>query len=156
MRADGRRKSGRAPVEIAEFAQGRLRVFCRIGRLYVKRLDALAARARDQMGARAGRVPRAYLLRALILPGLDLAIQQAHAPAISEGFEVRLPYELTPQELDRLEHYRRSMWSYSATRPAREKAHGALVRLGLLVAETKESFMTDTLVPLLLFAREQT
>lgn len=156
MRADGRRKSGRAPVEIAEFAQGRLRVFCRIGRLYVKRLDALATRTREQIGASAGRVPRADLLRALILPGLDLAIQQAHAPAISDGFEVRLPYELTPQELDRLEHYRRSVWSYSATRPAREKAHGALVRLALLVAETEESFLMDTLVPLLLLARDRT
>lgn len=156
MRADGRRKSGRAPVEIAEFAQGRLRVFCRIGRLYVTRLDALATRAREQIGARAGRVPREDLLRALILPGLDLAIQQAHAPAISEGFEVRLAYELTPEELDRLEHYRRSVWSFGATRPAREKAHGALVRLALLVAETRESFLTDTLVPLLLLTKEQT
>jgi hypothetical protein len=156
MRANGRRKSGPAPVEIAEFARGRLRVFCRISRLYVTRLDALATRAREEIGARAGRVPRADLLRALILPGLDLAIQQVHAPAISEGFEVRLPYDLTPQELDRLEHYRRSVWSYAATRPAREKAHGALVRLALLVAETKESFLTDTLVPLLLLAKEET
>jgi hypothetical protein len=124
-------------------------------RAYVARLDALAARVRVQLGARAGRISREELLRALVLPGLDLAIEQVHAPMISEGFGVRLPYEVTPEELDRLEHYRRSVWSFGTTRPAREKAHGALVRLALLVAETKESFLTDTLVPLLLLAKEQ-
>ncbi len=148
MRAVRRLASETTTAGIACDARGQGQTFCRLDRGEVARIDKLAAEVRMQLGASPHKVPRAAVLRALLLNGLDIAEARGIAPAPLQGFAVRVQYVLGAVELDRLARFRRARWSRS-TEPPTEKLQGAIVRLALPSAETSESFAREVFAALL-------
>lgn len=148
MRVARRFASETTTAGIACDARGQGQTFCRLDRGEVARIDLLAGRVRAQLGASPHKVPRAALLRALLLNGLDIAEARGLAPAPLHGLAVRVQYVLGAVELDRLARFRRARWSRS-TEPPTEKLQGAIVRLALPGAETSESFAREVFAALL-------
>jgi hypothetical protein len=133
---------------IACDARGQGQTFCRLERGEVLRIDQLAGSVRAQLGETPHKVPRAAVLRALLLNGLDIAEARGIAPAPLHGLAVRVQYVLGAVELDRLARFRLARWSRS-TAPPTEKLQGAIVRLALPGAETSESFAREVFAALL-------
>jgi len=148
VKAARRLASETTTAGIACDARGQGQTVCQLERGEVARIYKLAAEVRAQLGASPHKVPRAAVLRALLVTGLDIAEARGIAPAPLQGLTVRVQYVLGPVELDRLARFRGARWSRS-TEPPPEKLQGALVRLALPSAETSESFAREVFAALL-------
>ena len=123
-------------------AFGRALAFCQVSREEAHRIDQLRTRVRAQLQASAHEIPRAAVLRALLLKGL--------APVDPRGFElaplhsspVRFEYLLTAPDLELLERFHEQRWSLSR-RPSLERVHGTIIGLALRRAEDKEGFAAE-------------
>jgi hypothetical protein len=139
---------------IACDARGHGLTVCRVDRTDAARIDLLAQRVRTELRESPRGIPRAAMLRALLLLGLETAESRGLAPPPLGHFSVRLEYIITAQELDRLERFRSARWSLTV-RPPAERLQGAIVRLALELAESRESFAREVLSARLPRTKEQ-
>jgi hypothetical protein len=148
VKVGGRARKRTFPsAEAREDRGGRLLVFCHMERTEINRLDGLARRVRVKLGEHAGRVPKPELISALVLSGLDLALNHRADLVVKIAHGVRVEYRLTPADLARIEVFRQSELPKSALRMSRGKVQAAMVRLALRHAEKNESFITADLIP---------
>lgn len=126
---------------------------CQVDRAVAGRIDRLAKRLRAQLGVSVQLLPRAAMLRALLLRGLDTAEPQGLLiPSTPPRFATRYEFALTAIEIDRVERFRASRWSRS-THPPMERLLGALARRALPLAELDVGFAKEALASLLLPAK---
>jgi hypothetical protein len=131
---------------ITRDARGYGRTICQVECDVAGRIDRLVKRLRAQLGVSALWLPRAALLRALILRGLDstepqgLLISSTFKPRFAARFELIL----NEIEIDRVDRFRAARWSRS-TQPPAERLLGALVRRALPLAELEPSFAQEAL-----------
>lgn len=131
---------------IARDAQGYERTICQVEREIAGRIDRLVKRLRAQLGVSVVHLPRAALLRALILRGLEGAEPQGLliSSSFKPRFAARFDLILTEIEIDRVDRFRAARWSRS-TQPPVERLLGALVRRALPLAELEPSFAQEAL-----------
>ena len=144
MTTRARLPSETATAGIACDARGQAITVCCVDRPDAARIDLLAQRVRAELGASPSRIPRAAVLRALLLVGLETAEPGGLALPHLGYFAVRYQYVVTAKELDRLERFRSARWSL-VVRPPPERLQGALVRRGLEHAEYREHFAREVL-----------
>jgi hypothetical protein len=128
---------------------------CQVDRATSGRIDQLAKRLRAQLGVSAQRLPRAAMLRALIVRGLAGAEPEGILIAPTQPrFITRYELLLRPIEIDRVDRFRAARWSRS-TQPPVERLLGALVRRAIPLAELDASFAREALASLLVPAKEK-
>ncbi len=123
-------------------AFGRALAFCQVSCEEARRINQLWVQVRAQLQASAHEIPRAAVLRALLLKGL--------VPVDLRGFElaplysspVRFEYLLTAPDLEQLEIFHKQRWSLSR-RPSLERVHGTIIGLALRRAESMEGFAAE-------------
>lgn len=133
---------------IARDACGYGRTVCQLESDSAGRIDRPVKRLRAQLGVSALHLPRAALLRALILRGLEGAEPQGlliSSNSRPSRFAARLELMLTEIEIDRVDRFRAARWSRS-TQPAAERLLGALVRRALPLAELEPGFAQEALM----------
>jgi hypothetical protein len=123
-------------------AFGRALAFCQVSREEARRIDQLWAQVRAQLQASAHEIPRAAVLRALLLKGLTPVDRQVFELAPLHSSPVRFEYLLTAPDLDHLERFHEQRWSLSR-RPSLERIHGTIIGLALRRAEGKEDFAAE-------------
>jgi hypothetical protein len=132
---------------IARDARGYGRAICQVESEAAGRIDRLVKRMRSQLGVSASHLPRAAMLRALIVRGLEGAEPQGLLISSTfkhARFAARFELVLTEIEIDRVDRFRAARWSRS-TQPPVERLLGALVRRALPLAELEPSFAQEAL-----------
>jgi hypothetical protein len=123
-------------------AFGRALAFCQVSREEARRIEQLWRQVRAQLQASAYEIPRAAVLRALLLNGLAPVEQRGFELAPLHSSPVRFEYLLTAPDLDHLERFHEERWPL-ARRPSLERVHGTIIGLALRRAEGKEGFAAE-------------
>ncbi len=127
------------PAVLAVDARAPVMTACRVGQAVAQRVDRLAQKVRAELQESPTTIPRAVVLRALLLVGLDLAEPRGLAVPPLGKFTLRYDYRVSAADQDRLERFRASRWLVTR-RPMPQQLQGALVQLGLEHAEMRASF----------------
>ncbi|MFS8070038.1 MAG: hypothetical protein ACMG6S_27045 [Byssovorax sp.] len=101
---------------------------------------------RAKLGEHAGRVPKQELMSALVLSGLELALEPGTELVVKIAYGVRVEYRLSQADLARIEVFQQSKLPKSVSRMSRGKVQAAMVRLALRHAEKDEGFITEDLI----------
>ncbi len=121
---------------------GRALAFCQVSREEARRIDQLWIEVRTQLQASAYEIPRAAVMRALLLKGLVPIDRRKYELAPLHSSPVRFEYLLTAPDLEHLERFHEQRWSLSR-RPSLERVHGTIIGLALRRAEGKEGFAAE-------------
>jgi hypothetical protein len=123
-------------------AFGRALAFCQVSREEARRIEQLWRQVRAQLQASAYEIPRAAVLRALLLKGLAPVEQRGFELAPLHSSPVRFEYLLTALDLEHLERFHEERWPL-ARRPSLERVHGTIIGLSLRRAEDTEDFAAE-------------
>lgn len=144
MKARSRLPIVAPPPVLAVDARAPVMTACRVSQAVAQRIDQLAQKVRAELGESPNTIPRALVLRALLLLGLELAEPRGLAVPPLGAFTVRYDYRITAAELDRVERFRSARWLVTL-RPMPQQLQGALVQLALEHAEMRASFAHEVL-----------
>lgn len=144
MKARSRLAHAPPPAVIAVDARAPVMTACRVDQAVARRIDLLAQKVRAELGESPNTIPRAIVLRALLLLGLDLAEPRGLTVPPLGKFALRYDYRVSAAELDRVERFRSARWLVTL-RPMPQQLQGALVQLGLEHAEMRASFAREVL-----------
>jgi hypothetical protein len=123
-------------------AFGRALAFCQVSREEARRIDQLWIEVRTQLQASAYEIPRAAVLRALLVKGLVPVDRRGFELAPLHSSPVRFEYLLTAPDLEHLERFHGQRGSLSR-RPSLERVHGTIIGLALGRAEGTDGFAAE-------------
>jgi hypothetical protein len=130
---------------IACDVRGYALVVCQVESDAGGRVLQLWQRLREHLGESPRELPRAAVLRALLIRGFEAAEHRGvPVPIRQPRLIVRYECLITGLEFDRLVRFRRARWA-SGFRPPIERLLGALVRCALPLAELDARFAVDVL-----------
>jgi hypothetical protein len=129
---------------IAVDARAPVMTACRVDQAVARRIDLLAQKVRTELGESPNTIPRAVVLRALLILGLDLAEPRGLAVPALGKFSLRYDYRVSAADQERLDRFRSARWLVTL-RPMPQQLQGALVQLALEHAEARASFAREVL-----------